>query len=102
LYVWSNVQATLENKRNSKQKQGLSSNLSWWLHLRQPTGISDTRIHSKTQRETYQKEIWSCHLFLLTMQDVSAMYTSNNEFPPTKQLKQNEPLKHMQGPTEWQ
>jgi hypothetical protein len=29
LYVWSNVQATLENKRNSKQKQGLSSNLSW-------------------------------------------------------------------------
>jgi hypothetical protein len=50
LYVQSNDQATLEDKRNSKQEQDLSSNLSWWLHLHQPTGISDTRIHSTTRR----------------------------------------------------
>jgi hypothetical protein len=38
--------------------------------------------------------------FLSTMQVVSATYTSNSEFPLTKQLKQSEPLKHTQDPTE--
>jgi hypothetical protein len=33
LYVWSNDQATLEDERNSKQKQDPSSNLSRWLRL---------------------------------------------------------------------
>jgi hypothetical protein len=64
LYVWNNDQVNLEDERNSsKQKQSLNSNLSWWLLLHQATGISNTRIHSTTQRETYQKEIWSCHHF---------------------------------------
>jgi hypothetical protein len=67
-----------------------------------PAGISDTRIHSTTQRETYQKEIWRCHHLCPTMQAISATYTSNSKFPLMKQLKWNEPLKHMQDPTELQ
>jgi hypothetical protein len=45
----------------NKNKIQVATSPSDCVSMHGPAGISDTRIHSTTQRETYQKEIRRCH-----------------------------------------